>query len=216
MGLIMITMKQTGILRKTGRPLSFDRQAALRRAMLTFWRHGYETTSINDLTAAMGVTAPSIYTAFGDKKRLFLEAMRLYAGVPEDLQASLNSAPTARDAATAMLTAAAHAFTGAQTPRGCLLASATASGSREAVDVQEAVAEVRRDIVARLTGRIERDIETGILPETTSATGLAMLVVALIQGMSVLARDGIDRVTLLAMAGQAMHCWPPSRQENNG
>ena len=214
MGLLVITMEQAVKPRKTGRPLSFDRQVALRRAMLTFWRHGYETTSINDLTAAMGVTAPSIYTAFGDKKRLFMEAMRLYAGVPEDLQASLDAAPTARDAAVAMLTAAAHAFTGEATPRGCLLASATASGSQDAADVQEAVAEVRRDIVARLTGRIERDIETGILPETTSATGLAMLVVALIQGMSILARDGIDRVTLLAMAGQAMRCWPPSRQDD--
>ena len=61
--------------RRTGRPLSFDRDAALRQAMLTFWRHGYETTSVAELTAAMGVSAPSLYTAFGDKKQLFLEAM---------------------------------------------------------------------------------------------------------------------------------------------
>ena len=69
--------------RKTGRPLSFDREAALEQAMLTFWRHGYETTSIVDLTTAMGVTAPSLYAAFGDKQRLFLEAVRRYAGDPE-------------------------------------------------------------------------------------------------------------------------------------
>lgn len=51
--------------------------------MLTFWRYGYETTSIVDLTTAMKVTAPSLYTAFGDKKRLFLEAVRRYVGDPE-------------------------------------------------------------------------------------------------------------------------------------
>jgi AcrR family transcriptional regulator len=62
--------------RKTGRPLSFDRDASLEKAMLIFWRYGYETTSIVDLTNAMGVTAPSLYNAFGDKKRLFLEAVR--------------------------------------------------------------------------------------------------------------------------------------------
>ena len=53
--------------RRTCRTLSFDRERALEQAMLAFWRHGYETTSITDLTDAMGITAPSLYTAFGDK-----------------------------------------------------------------------------------------------------------------------------------------------------
>ena len=39
--------------RKPGRPLSFDRDAALQCAMLLFWRHGYEGTSLAALTAAM-------------------------------------------------------------------------------------------------------------------------------------------------------------------
>jgi AcrR family transcriptional regulator len=72
--------------RKIGRPLSFDRDAVLEKAMRAFWESGYETTSISDLTAAMGVTAPSIYAAFGDKKGLFLEALRRYAGDPADLE----------------------------------------------------------------------------------------------------------------------------------
>ncbi len=197
--------------RKPGRPLSFDRQAALQQAMLTFWQHGYETTSISDLTAAMGVTAPSIYTAFGDKKRLFLEAMCLYAGSPIDLQNGLDQAATAREAASAMLISAAHAFTGETTPRGCLLASATASGSNASADVQKSVADVRRGIIARLTGRIDRDISAGLLPETTSAASLAAMVVAVIQGMSVLARDGMDRESLLMMASCALQGWPYSR-----
>ncbi len=210
----MITMDiATPTPRKPGRPLSFDRQAALQRAMLTFWRHGYETTSISDLTAAMGVTAPSIYTAFGDKKRLFLEAMCLYAGSPDDLQQSLDQAATARDAVSDMLTSAAYAFTGETTPRGCLLASATASGSTDSADVQKAVADVRRDIVARLKGRIDRDIATKVLPETASATTLAAMVVAVIQGMSVLARDGLERESLLKVASCALEGWPVSQTE---
>lgn len=179
--------------------------------MLTFWQHGYETTSISDLTAAMGVTAPSIYTAFGDKKRLFLEAMCLYAGSPVDLQNGLDQAVTAREAASTMLISAAHTFTGETTPRGCLLASATASGSNASADVQKSVADVRRGIIARLTGRIDRDISAGLLPETTSAASLAAMVVAVIQGMSVLARDGMDRESLLMMASCALQGWPYSR-----
>ena len=67
--------------------------------MLTFWRYGYETTSITDLTEAMGISTPSLYSAFGDKRRLFLEAMHLYAGDLEATAKAIDAAPTAREAA---------------------------------------------------------------------------------------------------------------------
>ncbi len=194
--------------RKTGRPLSFDRDAALEQAMLTFWRHGYETTSIVDLTTAMGVTAPSLYTAFGDKKRLFLEAARRYAGDPEAMAQAIDAAPTAHDAARAMLTAAATAYTGETTPKGCLLASAAASGSAASTDVQGVIADFRRSIDGRLRARIDRDIEAGLLPPDTNPAALAGLVMAVTQGMSVLARDGAPRASLLAIADVALQGWP--------
>jgi AcrR family transcriptional regulator len=50
--------------------------------MLLFWRHGYEATSVAELTAAMGITPPSLYAAFGDKQGLFLAAVRRYVGEP--------------------------------------------------------------------------------------------------------------------------------------
>ena len=179
--------------------------------MLAFWRHGYETTSISDLTKAMGVTAPSIYTAFGDKKHLFLEAMRLYAGSPDDLERSLAAAPTAYEAARTMLASAAVAFTGKATPPGCLLASATASGSEDAADVRNAVAEMRRGIAARLEKRIERDVTNGILHSSVNAPTLALSIIATIQGMSVLARDGVGRAAVVAIAESALAGWPAMR-----
>lgn len=200
--------EDVGSRRKTGRPLSFDRDAALERAMLTFWRHGYETTSIVDLTTAMGVTPPSLYAAFGDKKRLFLEAAYRYAGDPEAMAQALDRAETAHAAARAMLIGAATAFTGEATPRGCLLASATASGSSASEDVQRAIADIRTEIAIRLRVRIARDVEAGILPSDTDAAALAGMVIAVIQGMSVLARDGTDREDLLAIIEQALKAWP--------
>lgn len=197
--------------RRTGRPLSFDREAALRQAMLTFWRHGYETASVADLTAAMGISAPSLYTAYGDKKQLFLEAMRLYAGDPDDMARAIFDAPTAYQAAHDLMTTAAATYTGEATPKGCLLASATASGSAASADVQDAVADVRRTIEGRLRMRIERDIEDGVLPPETQAAALAGLVMAVTQGMSVLARDGATRASLLAMVEAALRAWPGTK-----
>lgn len=201
-------MKDLASNKKTGRPLSFDRDAALQQAMLAFWRHGYETTSISELTHAMGITAPSLYAAFGDKQRLFLEAMRLYAGSPYELDAALAEAPTAREAAQRMLYAAAKAFTTEAMPKGCFLASATASGSAASASVQHEVANIRRDIQQRLQRRIEQDIANTALPPSTNSAALASLVIALIQGMSVLARDGADHQTLLPIIDIALTAWP--------
>jgi AcrR family transcriptional regulator len=204
----MITTKvrrpreQSAPRRKTGRPLSFERDAALKAAMLTFWRHGYETTSIADLTAAMNISAPSLYSAFGDKKQLFLEAMHLYAGDPAVMAAKIGSAATAFEAARHMLLDAAKAFTGNVTPKGCSIDSA---------DVQRAVADIRRRIAAQLRARISRDIAAGSLPPDTDAAPLADLVMTVVQGMSVLARDGVPRARLIAVGDLALNAWPRSR-----
>lgn len=194
--------------RKTGRPLSFDRDVALEQAMLTFWAYGYETTSIVDLTTAMGVTAPSLYTAFGDKKRLFLEAVARYAGDPAAMADRIAGAATSYEAARNMLVAAATAFTGETTPKGCLLASATASGSADSAEVQRAVATIRGAIAEHLRARIEQDIAAGVLPPGTQAVSVAGLVIAVIQGLSVLARDGTTRAQLIDIGSTALGAWP--------
>jgi AcrR family transcriptional regulator len=194
--------------RKTGRPLSFDKDAALHQAMLLFWRHGYEATALSDLTAAMGVTAPSIYAAFGDKKRLFLAAVERYLSGPVTAQTIIEAAPTAWEAARGLLQASAIGFTGVDTPPGCLLASSAISCSASAKDVQVALAALRQGIEAHLRARIEQDIETGDMRATTDAEALAAHIMAVIQGLSTLARDGATREKLLRVATAAMRTWP--------
>ena len=61
-----------------GRPPKFDRADALQAAMHLFWDRGFDRTSINDLTAAMGISPPSLYATFGDKQALFDAAVELY------------------------------------------------------------------------------------------------------------------------------------------
>ena len=193
--------------RKTGRPLSFDRDDVLEKAMLAFWGSGYETTSISDLTAAMGITAPSLYAAFGNKQQLFLEAMHRYAGDRAALEKSMADAPTAREAVVGMLRGAAILYTGETTPPGCLLASAAATGSLDAAEVRDALAAERsavRDIIIR---RIELDMVKGLLPDDICPVTLADLTLAVTQGMSVLARDGADQARLLAVADTALLGW---------
>ena len=195
--------------RRSGRPLSFDRDAALRQAMLTFWRCGYETTSIVDLTSAMNISPPSLYAAFGDKERLFLEAARLYAD-QDAVADAIDNAPSAYGAARSMLMGAAVAYTGEETPKGCLLASATASGSAASSKVRATVADIRRSVRDRLRRRIESDVGSDPASPQADAGALADLVMAVVQGMSVLARDGASRTSLLAIGDAALKAWPRS------
>lgn len=199
---------QDAPLRKKGRPLSFDRDAALHQAMLLFWRHGYEATSINDLTTALGVTPPSIYTVFGDKKRLFLEAVSHYLSGPVTSDSIIAQAANGRDAAMGLLQAAAQGFTGKETPAGCLLASAAISCSAAAGDVQAELAAIRRGIETRLRQKVLSSMQAGTLPSETNASALAGLTMAVIQGMSTLARDGASKKKLLQVAQAAMQAWP--------
>lgn len=187
--------------RKSGRPLSFDREAALQTAMLLFWRHGYEATSVADLTAAMGITPPSLYAAFGDKKALFRAAVQRYANGPVTSAGIIAGAASARAAACGLLRAAAVGFTGADTPPGCLLATGAIACSAAAADVQGELAAIRAGIEAQLRARIDAEG----LPEPAVQ---AAHVMAVIQGMSTLARDGAPRARLLAVADLALRGWP--------
>lgn len=60
------------------RPREFDRDTALEHAIQVFWTKGFAATSTEDLLQAMGIGRQSLYNAFGDKRRLYLEALAAY------------------------------------------------------------------------------------------------------------------------------------------
>lgn len=176
--------------------------------MLLFWRQGYESTSVSELTKAMGVTPPSLYAAFGDKKGLFLEAVQRYRSGPITSERIIDEAPTARDAACNLLQAAATGFTGQATPSGCLLASSAISCSGEAADIQEHLASIRRGIEEQLRLKMAKAQLAGEFSSDVDVEALAAYIMAVVQGMSTLARDGATREKLLCVAGTAMRRWP--------
>jgi AcrR family transcriptional regulator len=186
-----------------GRPRSFDREAALERAMQVFWKQGYEATSLHDLTRAMGINPPSLYAAFGDKERLFMEAVGRYEQMRHGLAEMLEEGATAKAAVARVLTEAARELPGCG---GCMLVlSATACSESS---VQSELAERRTDQKAVLKARIDRGIREGELPRGTESAALAEFYTTILQGMSIRARDGAGTRSLLAAAEAAMRAWP--------
>jgi TetR/AcrR family transcriptional repressor of nem operon len=82
----------------------FNTEAAVSRAMELFWTHGYEATSVRDLTEHLGVGQGSLYAAFGSKDGLYRAALEHYrTTLAASALRSLKGGADARSAIRAML-----------------------------------------------------------------------------------------------------------------
>ncbi|NUS05287.1 MAG: TetR/AcrR family transcriptional regulator [Nonomuraea sp.] len=191
------------------RQRAFDRDAALESALRAFWRHGYEATSIAELTAAMGIRPPSLYAAFGDKQRLFEEAVHRYQETYGAFTTrALTEEPTGRRAIERVLRESAAEYAGADHPSGCLIISAAVNCGPESAEVEELLRGFREEAKAALRRRIDDDVRAGRLAPDTDADALATYFAAVIQGMSTQSRDGASHARLLAVAELAMTAYP--------
>ncbi len=188
-------------IRRRGRPPAFNRHQVLARAAETFWRLGYEGASIADLTEAMGITPQSLYAAFGSKADLYKEALKHYQGTVGAFTARVlaEEANTA-DALVRLLRESAREFCRTGRPPGCMISTATLACASENQPVADHVAGLRSATLAAFRDRIERGIAEGHLRPDTDAAALARYLGAIIQGMSVQARDGASAEELLAFA----------------
>jgi AcrR family transcriptional regulator len=187
--------------RRRGRPPTFDRSEVLARAAEAFWQLGYEGASIADLTEAMGITPQSLYAAFSSKADLYKEALEQYQQTVGAFTArALTEEGNAVDAFVRLLRESAHEFCRIGRPHGCMISTAILACASENRSVADHVAGLRSATLAMLRDRIERGIAEGHLRPDTDAAALARYVGAIIQGMSVQARDGASEGELLSLA----------------
>lgn len=178
--------------KKIGRPRSFDYAEALKQAMSVFWKKGYDGASLRDLTTAMGITGPSLYAAFGDKRELYLKTIDHYNnengctplvvfGAEEDIETALR----------AFLREVIRTATGEDGGvKGCFVASSVVTTVGEVEGVAERVEAVIAESEKRLTARFEREIEKGNLPPDFPARERAALLFDIRQGYMFRGRAG--------------------------
>ena len=201
--------------KQRGRPRGFDREQALESAMEVFWKKGFESTSLADLTEAMGINPPSLYAAFGDKEQLFLEAVERYATRRGETCLYCEE-PTARSAVEKLLTYMAAELTSSEHPRGCMMVMAAATSAGSSQKLQAALTARRMAGRARLKARIEHGIKEGDVPAGTDAGALADFYSTIMTGMSLRARDGATRKSLMGTVETAMRAWPEKAMPSAG
>ncbi len=177
------------------RPREFDRTTALRQAMDVFWENGgFDRTSVSQLTAAMGISSPSLYGAFGGKRELYDEVVEAYAQRPTVPVAQARSAPTAEKFVEQTLKLAVAEYTSEEHPHGCLINSDPLLADRRD--------EGRAAIADRLNTASDR-------PDFADPDDLAEFIVVLLNGLAARARDGVPQARLRAVADIALRAWRP-------
>ena len=196
-----------------GRPRSFDKERVLDEITHAFWRGGYDGTSVADLTRLTGLTPPSLYAAFGDKRRLFAEVLAHYQRSYGAFSVrALAEEPTAYLAISRMLREAAAAYTDPAHPQGCLVISAATGSTAQPGEVFSVLRDMRDAARRAVADRIAADVRAGRLPPSTDPESLAAYFATVVQGMSNQARDGAGRETLEQVATLAMAAWPAHDQ----
>ncbi len=192
-----------------GRPRKFNREEALGKAMHLFWQKGFEATSLEKLTRVMGLSASSLYAAFGSKEQLYLAAAEHFVKDRSSYTPQvLDEAPDGYTALQRLFRAAAVELTRPDQPHGCMVTIALGGNSPEETRIQDLLKAWRIRNLDLLGAVFARDLAAGRLPPSTDTHQLASFFTTVLQGMSVRARDGATRRELEEIGQVALHAWP--------
>ena len=193
-----------------GRPRAFDPDVALDRAMHVFWAKGYEGAALSDLTRAMRINRPSLYTAFGNKEQLFRKVLDRYANGPLAYFRKALAASKARDVIEQVLLGAANMASDPRRPAGCLMVQGALACGDAARSVRKETASRRNDSEITLRRRLQRAKREGDLPKNADPAELAHYVMTVVRGMAVQSAGGASCDQLHRVAQIALRAWPKS------
>ncbi|NIY46250.1 TetR/AcrR family transcriptional regulator [Cedecea colo] len=179
--------------------------AVLDGAVRVFRERGFHATTVTDLNEATGLTAGSLYKAFGDKRGVFLAAFERYTSQRNtELRRRMDALQSGRDKIRELLRFYAEVSCGSEGRRGCLVvASATALAIFDDEIVKRVEAAMRRteDLLCRLLQEGQKD---GSISSAVNIPAMARCLLALLQGFRVVGKSGRTRGDMLAAADEAL------------
>ena len=194
--------------RRRGRPKCFDEQEALQKAMMLFWKYGYEATAMSDLTKALNLTAPSIYSTFGDKSQLFHACLDYYLKHEAcSLDLIFQQAETAKVAIEIYLYENLKKLLQQDKPTGCMLVTATMNCSEQHQPLQHDLLLKRQQVKEKIYQRLQQGVEDGDLSSDADIQAMTDYYSTVIQGLTMQARDGVAIEQLENVVTLALKTW---------
>ncbi|WP_211440804.1 TetR/AcrR family transcriptional regulator [Collimonas humicola] len=195
-------MEQKENKRARGRPRAYDPEQALDNARDVFWRLGYGSSSLDDLSAATGMNRPSLYAAFGDKHALYLQTLERYIelGRLGMIEAMAGDLPLAQALLRVYQLALGMYLPSGSAARGCLLIGTAATQAVVDVEVRARLGDGLRCFDQVFEERFQRAVEQGELNAALEPALLAKMASAILHTLALRSRAGDSRASLEATA----------------
>ncbi|RVT92129.1 TetR/AcrR family transcriptional regulator [Rhodovarius crocodyli] len=186
------------------RPREFDEDAVLDAAVQRFWSHGYEATSVRDLIAGTGLTAASLYNAFGDKRALYGRSLSRYVDNSIDDRIRRCSELPPRAGVRAFLAEIVERSLADPDHKGCMVVNAALELAPHDEEFRKTVA----GALARIEGFFRRSVAAGQADGTIGRAlppeALARHLLGVLMGVRVLARARPERELLEGVIAPAL------------
>lgn len=177
---------------RTGRPRTFDEDEVIDAATDVFWGNGYAGTTMAHVGDRARVLPGSLHAAFGDKHALFLRALERYSLGQRDFGRSLNEPgpvlPRLRD----ML----YGIGETEHPRGCMLGNTITELAATDPAAKQVVSDAFTELADAIDHALTQAQTTGEVGPEVNCRAHAIALVAMMQGLHVLARSGADAKSL--------------------
>lgn len=172
----------------------FDEEEVLNNAMLFFWHKGYNGTSPQEILDELGLSRSSLYDTYGDKKSLFISALKRYrntvtAQIIQILETSENIPETLK---MLFQQAKNECFTG-EDKRGCFMVNSKVELAPHDEEIATIVKENREALENAFTAAIKRGQEMGQLSKETPPRSLARFIMNNLWGLTVHSKSGADK-----------------------
>jgi TetR/AcrR family transcriptional regulator, copper-responsive repressor len=199
--------------KRRGRPRAYQPEIALGKALDLFRKDGFAATSLDDLSAATGMNRPSLYSAFGDKRELYIKSYQRYRA---DARAGMidifrDQMPIRQRLERIYAMALDIYLSGEAGPRGCFTVMTAASEAVADPDIRKLVLEGFFELDRAFAACFRLAKENGELPGSADPEVLAQLASATIHTIAIRARAQVPRKELEAIVKGALDVMVPSK-----
>lgn len=177
------------------RPREFDTDEALGKAMNLFWKDGYERASLSNLLEAMEIQRSSFYNSFGDKRQVFLMALKRYMKSVNDdwIIKTLDESDDGLSGIETIFNSYITAFTRDEECKGCLIVNTIVEFSPHDDEIAKLIHDDMQRVEEAFVRALTRAHDNDLIPAYLDAQPTACFLMNALYGIRVLGRQTFER-----------------------